>query len=227
MLLRQLASLFDDLPIAAVKTGMLATTAHVRAVATFLRQHPVDIVVVDPVMVATSGDRLQHEDAASALCDELLPLASVATPNVTELAALTGMQAQQPQDLAAAARRLLETGCGAVVVTGGDTTGDTVVDILVDANGTRLISTPRVDTPFTHGTGCTFAAALACCQAQGQSMQQAVVAAKTYVSQTLQAALDLGRGRGATDHFAAWRRAANGPASMPAATPAVTVGELR
>ena len=228
LLLRQLESLFEDLPIAAVKTGMLATAAQVRCVATFLRAHPPRILVVDPVMIATSGDRLQEEDAVAALREELLPLSTVTTPNRAELAALTATQLQQTQEIAPAAQQLRqETGCAAVVVTGGDTTTTEVVDLLVVASGAYWIAAPRVDTPSTHGTGCTFSAALACLLAQGKALQQAVVEAKMYVASALQAALDLGNGRGASDHFAAMRQCAPLAKSQPTPRPWIITEELR
>ena len=227
LLEQQLGSLFDDLPIAAVKTGLLATASQVRGVAAFLRAHPVDVLVVDPVMVATSGDRLQAEDCVAAMRQELLPLATVCTPNHVELTALVGKELPQTRDVVAAAQQLIRDGSGAVVVTGGDRNTAEATDVLVEATRTSLLGAPRVDTTFTHGTGCTFSSALACGLAAGAPLQAAVVAAKAYVSEALQNAIAFGNGRGALEHFGAIRSRELAAVPERSNTRQVTVGEYR
>lgn len=204
LLRRQLESLFTDVPIAAAKTGMLANAAQVRLVAQFLREHPVPFLVVDPVMVSTSGDLLLEPDAVAVLRDELLPLATVATPNQAELAALVD-PTMRSRPSTESAQALVEAGCRAVLVTGGDAGGDEATDLLVQPHAVRSYRLPRVDTPHTHGTGCTFSAALATRLAQGLALDEAVASAKAYVTEALQGALALGHGRGPSDHLFALR----------------------
>jgi hydroxymethylpyrimidine/phosphomethylpyrimidine kinase len=225
MLRRQLESLFADVPIASAKTGMLANAEQVRLVVDFLRSHPVPFLVVDPVMVATSGDLLLEADAIAVVREDLLPLATVATPNHAELAALTGRTPGAPFDVQQAAQELLERGCAAIVVTGGDAPQHQAEDLLVQPQRTRSYRAPRIDTPHTHGTGCTFSAALATRLAQGQTLVEAVLAAKVYVNQALRTALALGKGRGPADHLFALREF--GDTSTASHTGVVSVGEVR
>jgi hydroxymethylpyrimidine/phosphomethylpyrimidine kinase len=225
LLRRQLDSLFVDVPIAAAKTGMLANAEQVRLVVDFLRQHPVPFLVVDPVMVATSGDLLLEPDAIEVVRNLLLPLATVATPNHAELAALVGLSPGTSFDAVEAAHGLLDRGCAAVVVTGGDAGGPDAEDLLVQSHRVRAYRAPRIDTPHTHGTGCTFSAALATRLAQGQTLEEAILAAKVYVNQALHTAVPLGKGRGPADHLFALREV--GDTTTAGHTDVVAVREER
>lgn len=201
----QMVSVLGDLDVRAVKTGMLATAAIVRAVATKLADHPNVPVVVDPVMVATSGDLLLEPDAVAAIRGDLLPRAALVTPNIPEAAQLSGMP--PATDIAAMVRQgciILDMGPAAVLVKGGHGDGEEAVDVLVRGeDGTRLFRGPRVDTPHTHGTGCTLSSAIAAFLARGLPLEEAIARAKSYVRLALEAgrALGVGQGHGPVDHL--------------------------
>ena len=206
---RQIDCLAADMQPTAVKTGMLHDADTVRAVAAAVRRHDLHPLVVDPVMVATSGDALMRDDLLAALIDELLPLADLLTPNLPEAARLLGRDiATSEAAMIEQARALLALGAKAVVVKGGHADGDEAVDILIDGTGDgavhRLVS-PRVATRNTHGTGCTFSAAIAAALALGASLPAAVQQAKAFVHAALVAGanLDVGKGAGPLDHIAA------------------------
>jgi hydroxymethylpyrimidine/phosphomethylpyrimidine kinase len=164
--------------------------------------------VLDPVMVATSGDPLLDEDAVDALRDELIPLATLITPNLKEAALLLG----EPEDrrerfMEGRASRLLDLGARAVVLKGGDSDGDMALDIFIDERGgMHRLEAPRVATENTHGTGCTFSSAIAAELAKGAALDQAVKDAKVYVTAAIMAAdeLEIGKGRGPVHHFHDW-----------------------
>jgi hydroxymethylpyrimidine/phosphomethylpyrimidine kinase len=165
--------------------------------------------VVDPVMVATSGDLLLELDAIAAFKSDLFPLAQLITPNLPEAARLLdAREAVTEVEAVAQAKALLALGCGAVLLKGGHGEGADAVDILCDASGVERLARPRVDTRNTHGTGCTLSAAIAALLAQGVALREAVGRAKTYVWQALQAGRDLGvgHGNGPVDHLYAIRR---------------------
>jgi len=205
----QIGAVLGDLEVGAIKTGMLANAAIVEAVAGALRGGERRPLVVDPVMVATSGDSLLSPDAVEAVRRELLPLATLLTPNLPEAARLlqTGEAASEAEAVAQA-RALRGLGSAAVLLKGGHGGGDTAVDILCDDGGIRRFARPRIDTPHTHGTGCTLSAAIAALLAQGAGLAEAVERAKTYVWQALEAGrmLGVGRGHGPVDHLFAIRR---------------------
>jgi len=207
----QIEAVLGDLEVGAIKTGMLANAEIVEAVARCLRAIPKPPpLVVDPVMVATSGDVLLAVDAIEAVKHQLIPLAGLITPNLPEAARLLG--ATQAGDDAQAidqARALLALGCGAVLLKGGHGTGEAAVDILCDPAGIERLVRPRIATPHTHGTGCTLSAAIAALLAQGIALREAVVRAKDFVWQALEAgqALGVGHGSGPVDHLFAIRRA--------------------
>ncbi len=208
--LAQMQAVFSDLEVGAVKTGMLANAAIVRAVSERLRGAPRPPLVVDPVMVATSGDLLLELDAIDAMKRELFPLALLITPNLPEAARLLDTrEASSEAEAVAQAKGLLALGCGAVLLKGGHGSGDEAVDILCDASGIERLARPRVDTRNTHGTGCTLSAAIAALLARGVTLREAVGRAKTYVWQALQAGRDLGvgHGNGPVDHLFAIRKA--------------------
>ena len=205
----QLDSVLCDLAVDAIKTGMLADAGIVGAVARVLQGAPQWPLVVDPVMVATSGDALLEPDAIGALRSALIPLATLITPNLAEAAVLldTG-KAESEAEMREQARALLGLGCRAALLKGGHGTGDRALDVLADASGIETFASPRVATPHTHGTGCTLSAAIVALLAQGATLAGAVRRAKAYVWQGLQAGrtLGVGGGRGPVDHLFAIRR---------------------
>lgn len=197
---KQLDVVLSDIGADAAKTGMLATSDIVRAVAEGLREHKLDLLVVDPVMVAKSGDSLLSPDAVEALCQELLPLAYVVTPNLPEAARLAGMEVRDLEGMERAARRIHAMGPRHVVVKGGHLEAD-AVDLLFDGRSVRLFPSHRISNRNTHGTGCTFSTALATFLAQGQGMEQAVAKAKEFVSRAIATGLRLGKGCGPTNPY--------------------------
>lgn len=204
----QLASVLDDLDVRAIKTGMLANSAIVSAVATALRRVPGIPVVVDPVMVATSGDRLLALDAIAAYKAELFPRATLVTPNLPEAAALLGADvAGNEKEAVAQARAIAAFGSRAVLVKGGHGHGSEAVDIFVSGDAVVRLAAPRIETRHTHGTGCTLSAAIAALLAHGEGLETAVRRAKAYVSAALAAGRDLGvgHGNGPVDHLYAIR----------------------
>lgn len=207
---RQIKVVARDLKIGAVKIGMLATSEVIQAVAGALEALPGVPVVLDPVMVAASGDVLLDEDAIDTLRTVLLPRATVITPNLPEAAKLLGIDAANTEtEMVEQARRLKALGVKAVLVKGGHADGPEAVDLLLDAEGELRLAAPRVATRNTHGTGCTLSSAVAAELAKGASLREAVVAAKTYVTAALAAAdeLEIGKGRGPVQHFhALWPR---------------------
>jgi hydroxymethylpyrimidine/phosphomethylpyrimidine kinase len=198
-----------DLRIGAVKTGMLSDAATVLAVAAEVRRHRLHPLVVDPVMVATSGDALLAPDAVDLLKRELIPLADVITPNLPEAAALLGeAQAESEKAMEDQARRLLPLGCKAVLIKGGHGQGSEAVDILATAHGSVRLAAPRIDTRNTHGTGCTLSAAICAHLARGVGLEEAVRLAKDYLSKAIAASKNwrLGHGAGPVDHLHGMRK---------------------
>jgi hydroxymethylpyrimidine/phosphomethylpyrimidine kinase len=189
----QLAAVFDDFPITAVKTGMLGHAATVRLVARELRRRKPAWVVVDPVMIATSGSRLLDEDAVEAVVEELLPLADVLTPNLPEAEALLGRPLRTAAQLAQAGQALLALGARGVLLKGGHGRGDEVVDRYFDARGQLEIRHARLAREG-HGTGCTLASAVAAELARGATPRQAVRRAVAYVQRALKSGYRPGGG---------------------------------
>jgi hydroxymethylpyrimidine/phosphomethylpyrimidine kinase len=209
----QIDAVLSDLDVRAIKTGMLADAAIVETVAGRLRQGRGEgqrrPVVVDPVMVATSGDVLLAPDAIEAVKRELIPLATIVTPNLPEAARLLGARpAAGEAEAIAQAKALRFLGCDAVLLKGGHAEGEEAVDYLCDGAGVERFVRPRVDTRNTHGTGCTLSAAIAALMAQGVGLREAVGRAKDYVWRGLEAGrtLGVGRGHGPVDHLYAIRR---------------------
>lgn len=200
MVLAQLAALADDLPPAAVKSGMLATASLVTLVANAIRGYEWRSFVLDPVMVASSGDRLLDEDAVSAMREDLLPTAALVTPNLDEAEILTRTAVRDPESMRIAGNRLLEMGARAVLIKGGHLTGDEVVDILVVPGVVRRFTHPRLDTRSTHGTGCTLSAAITAGLALGTSLDRAVEDALDYVHRAMRTAPRLGAGQAPLNH---------------------------
>ena len=200
----QIDAVFGDLAIGAVKIGMVAQRAIIEAIAAALKRWLPRMIVLDPVMVASSGDRLIATDAVEALRHSLFPLATIVTPNLPEAAALTGgAPAGGEAEMARQGEALLRLGARAVLVKGGHSGGETSVDILVDAQGVTRFSAPRIATRNTHGTGCTLSAAIAACLAKGADLREAVALAKRYLTAALMAAdrLAVGKGKGPLHHF--------------------------
>jgi hydroxymethylpyrimidine/phosphomethylpyrimidine kinase len=205
----QIDAVMSDLAVGAIKTGMLATAAIVEAVAARLAAAPTVPVVVDPVMIATSGDSLLDGDAVAAVRHRLIPRARLITPNIPEAAALLDRpQARDQAEQADQARALLALGCPAVLLKGGHGTGASAVDLLATGDGILAFVRPRVTTRATHGTGCTLSAAIAALLASGVDLAGAVDRAKSFVWQALVAGRDLeiGVGHGPLDHLYAIRR---------------------
>ncbi len=206
----QIEAVVADMTVHATKTGMLVNAALVDAVAAAIAGLDLPNLVVDPVMTAKSGVRLLDEDGLRAMKSELLPRARIVTPNIPEAAVLAGMSIASRDDLREAARRVRRLGPSAVVVTGGHATGDTIVDLLFDGERFVELPTPRIQTRNTHGTGCTFASAIAAYLALDHSLEDAVRQAQAYVGGAIRHALALGRGQGPIDHL--WQlRGHSGP----------------
>jgi hydroxymethylpyrimidine/phosphomethylpyrimidine kinase len=206
----QIEAVAGDFTLSATKVGMLANAAIVEAVAAAIDELELPLVVLDPVLVSSSGDRLLDEDGVRALCAELLPRARVVTPNIPEAEALSGRRIQSMDDAREAARRIHEMGAAAVIITGGHgwdeasglaAAGVKIVDLLFDGHVFREFLVPRVDSRHTHGTGCTFASAVAAGLALGRELPEAAARAQQYVAGAIQHAPGLGRGRGPIDHF--------------------------
>jgi hydroxymethylpyrimidine/phosphomethylpyrimidine kinase len=200
----QIDAVVADIPPDAVKTGMLASAPIVEVVAARVREHALQNLVVDPVMVAKSGHHLLREDAVAALRDLLLPLCAVATPNLPEAEVLSGRKISSDDDVRRAAEEIVALGAGAVVIKGGHREGPQAVDVLYDGDAFREYSAPRIDTTSTHGTGCTFASAIAAYLARGEPLIEAVGHAKEYLTEALRRASPIGRGHGPVHHFHRW-----------------------
>lgn len=204
---RQMDSVFEDLKIGAVKIGMLSGPDVVEAVASGLERHRARNVVLDPVMVATSGDRLISEAAVRSLRDRLLPLALVLTPNLPEAAVLLGDPVAGDEDeMRRQAERLLALGPRSVLIKGGHARGPESVDLFVAPGSFARLEAPRMATRNTHGTGCTLSSAIAAKLAAGSSLADAVASSKRYLSAALAAAdgLEIGAGAGPVHHFHGW-----------------------
>lgn len=196
---KQIDAVFTDIRPEAVKTGMVSSKDLIEVIAERLKFYEAENIVVDPVMVATSGARLISEEAVETLKKELLPLATVITPNIPEGEVLSGMTIQTEEDMVKAAKQIYDTlGC-AVLLKGGHKVND-ANDLLVYAGGVKWFRGKRIDNPNTHGTGCTLSSAIASNLAKGRSLDAAVGEAKTYISGALQAMLDLGKGSGPMNH---------------------------
>lgn len=198
----QIRAVAEDLRPAAAKTGMLATAELVEVVAGAVREHGLDrAYVLDPVMVATSGDRLLSRDAEAAVAELLLPLCAVVTPNLDEAAILAGRPATDEAGMREVAERLVARGAGAALVKGGHLPGPSVVDVLFDGREFRTWMRPKLATRNTHGTGCTLSAAIAAGLAHGRGLVQAVEDALDYVHRAIAEAPGLGAGHGPINHL--------------------------
>lgn len=203
MLRAQIDAVAEDIGVDAVKIGMLHTPDVVRVVVKAIARHQMLQVVLDPVMVATSGDRLMAQDTVEVLVQELFPLSTVVTPNLDEAALLLGRAIDGADALEEAATALLALGAPAVLLKGGHLPGDTVTDVLALAGGGRLrLQSPRIATHNGHGTGCTLSSAIACHLALGLPLPQAVEQARSYILGAIAAGADVrtGQGHGPLNH---------------------------
>ena len=196
---QELDAIFTDIYPDAVKIGMVSESSLIRTIAAKLRQYEAKNIVVDPVMVATSGARLISEEAVETLKKELFPLSCILTPNIPEAEVLTGMEVKTTEDMIEAAKRISEEYHCAVLCKGGHQLND--ANDLLYADGTyRWFHGKRISNPNTHGTGCTLSSAIASNLAKGFSLEESVERAKDYISGALAAMLDLGKGSGPMDH---------------------------
>lgn len=198
-LAQQLDSIFTDIRPDAVKIGMVSSTGLIEVIARKLREYRAENIVVDPVMVATSGAKLISDDAIAALKEHLLPLATVLTPNIPETEVLSGMTVRTPDDMVAAAKAISEQYRCAVLCKGGHQLND-ANDLLWRDGTSKWFNGKRIDNPNTHGTGCTLSSAIASNLAKGYDLDTSVQKAKAYISGALGAMLDLGSGSGPMNH---------------------------
>ena len=209
----QIDAVVTDIRPDAVKTGMLANAAIIEVVAAKIREHALPNVIVDPVMVAKGGARLLHPQATAAFRSLLLPLALVATPNIPEAEKLVGHSVHSEEDIREAERAIHDMGARNVVITGGHRKGAMATDILFDGHDFHEFSAPRLDTTTAHGTGCTFASAIAAHLALEQTVIEATGHAKEYVTEALRHAQPLGHGHGPLNHFWRWQHDGTPPIS--------------
>lgn len=202
LITQQLDAIGSDFSIAACKTGMLFDASRIEAVATGVKRYVFNRLVVDPVMIAKGGAPLLQDTAVDALKTSLLPLATVVTPNVPEAEVLTGLTIRSFNDRLEAARRMLAYGVRAVILKGGHLEGETAEDLIMTESEVFLLSAPRIQTSDTHGTGCTFSAALTAELAKGRSIMEAAVTAKRFIQSAITHGLEIGAGHGPTNHWA-------------------------
>ena len=200
MVAAQIEAVLSDIGADAVKTGILSSSDIIETVARELKHFRVDRLVVDPVMVAKSGDRLLREDAVDALRISLIPSATVVTPNIPEAETLADMKIESEEDIRLAAGKILSMGAKAVVVKGGHLPGPPI-DLLYDGREFRQFDAPRIKTRNTHGTGCTFASAIAAGLAKKMDVVDAVATAKEYVTEAIRQSFEVGKGHGPLNHF--------------------------
>jgi len=193
MVALQVKTVCEGFPVATAKTGMLHSAPIIRAVAGSAAECGITVLVVDPVMVATSGARLLREDAVEALCSDLVPMATLVTPNVPEAEILCGRGIDSVDQLAGAAREIGQKFGVSCAVKGGHLSGAEILDALYHDGDVQVLSIPRVRAAETHGTGCTFSAAVAACLAKGQALPSAVRLAQEFVATAMQNALSVGK----------------------------------
>lgn len=200
----QMDAVFADFEVAAVKTGMLFSAEIIGEVTAGLAAAGSPVLVMDPVMIAKGGAHLLREEAVEAMREMILPMATVITPNIPEAEVLAGMTIRTPKDMEEAGRRLIAMGTQSVVVKGGHLEGEErACDLFMDGSGKRFwLSAERIRTKDTHGTGCTFSAALTAFLAAGEPLEKAVVGAKRFIHAAISDGLGLGAGHGPTNHWA-------------------------
>jgi hydroxymethylpyrimidine/phosphomethylpyrimidine kinase len=198
----QIAAVAEDFDVRAAKTGALGSAELIEAVAGAIARHRIPNLVVDPVMVSKHGEALLARDAVDALRRQLLPRAALVTPNLHEAAALLGENVENEDQMRDAARALRDTGAAAVLIKGGHLTGGEAVDVFYDGTDFMRLAAPRIDTPHTHGTGCTYSAAVVALLARGEPLGQAIRQAKDFITRAIANAPGLGKGHGPLDHWA-------------------------
>lgn len=197
---QELDAIFTDIPPDAVKIGMVSNPEIIRTISAKLQEYQATNIVVDPVMVSTSGSKLLSDEAFDALCTLLLPIATVITPNIPEAEVLTGMTITNAQEMETAALQLSHKLSGGVLLKGGHMV-ETASDLLVSAGKIEWFHGQRIDNPNTHGTGCTLSSAIACNLAKGNDLSLSIENAKSYLSGALAAGLNLGKGSGPLNHM--------------------------
>ncbi|MDY6904289.1 MAG: bifunctional hydroxymethylpyrimidine kinase/phosphomethylpyrimidine kinase [Thermodesulfobacteriota bacterium] len=197
----QIIHLFEDIPIHAVKIGMVSSTALIEAIASVLTTVSLPPVVLDPVMISKSGYALLKPDARAALVKRLFPIAEVVTPNIHEAELLAGFSIETMADMQEAARAMIGLGAARAVIKGGHIQGDNAVDVFYDGVTFKELSAPRINTRNTHGTGCTFSSALAANRALGRDFFDAASRAKDYITRAIAQAPSIGKGSGPLNHM--------------------------
>lgn len=197
----QLEAVLSDIGTDAAKTGMLFDASIIEAVADVLKRYDVKNLVIDPVMVAKSGDKLLADEAHDALVQYLVPLATVITPNIPEAEELTGLAIRTKEDMVQAGRKLLAMGCRVALITGGHLEGESADDLYLTDDVIHWLPAVKIDTPHTHGTGCTLSAAIAAGLASGFDPLKAVQRAKRFITDAIAHAPKLGGGHGPTNHL--------------------------
>ena len=210
----QIEAVADDMEISALKTGLLANQAIIEEVAAIVAARGFENLVVDPVMVAGSGDRLLDPNAEAAYLEHLFPLAALVTPNIPEAELLLSRQIRSVSEMKEAAMSLARLGCRAVLVKGGRLEGDPT-DVLWDGTTLHVLETPRIDTPNTHGAGCTYSAAITSRMAYGHDVETSVRGAKQYLTSSIQEGYSPGRGHGPVRHLNSGAVSALGRATGP------------
>ena len=200
MVAAQIDAIMQDIGTNALKTGMLSNAAIIHTVAAKIRQYRLRNLVVDPVMVATSGDLLLKKNAVAALRNRLIPLAAIVTPNIPEAEALTGLELNRSAAIEEAARQIVALGARSVVIKGGHRRGP-ATDLFYDGKHFRELCAPRIRTRHTHGTGCTLSAAIAAYLAKGRSIEHAVMLAKKFITEAIRQSFTIGAGHSPVHHF--------------------------
>ena len=199
---KQIEAVASDFELCAAKTGALGSEELIEAVAASVSEYAIPNLVVDPVMISKHGDRLLAKGAVDALLRLLLPRAALVTPNLHEAAKLLGRPVESEDQMRDAARSVHDLGAAAVLVKGGQLPGEEAVDLFYDGAEFVRLATPRIDTPHTHGTGCTYSAAITALLARGETLVDAVRQAKDFISRAIASAPGLGHGHGPVDHWA-------------------------
>lgn len=197
----QVDAVFSDFDVAAVKTGMLSSVAIIEVIAKLLRPQHVINLVVDPVMISKTGQALLQPAAIEVMKKQLLPLALLVTPNIYEAQQLSGIEINTLADARRAAKVIHEYGCKHVLIKGGHLVTERATDLLYDGRFFNVFKGEFIETPHTHGTGCTLASAIAAHLARGKSLNDAIQAAKTYLTEAIRHSLAIGHGTGPTNHF--------------------------
>ncbi len=200
---KQIDCIFEDIRPDAVKIGMVSNSEIISAIHERLTYYRAENIVVDPVMVSTSGSRLLSQDAMDMLMEKLLPIGTVITPNIPEAEVLCGFVIKNKDDMVKAAEKIADMISGAVLIKGGhnvDTETDEAADLLYNKGSIRWFVSPKIDNPNTHGTGCTLSSAIACKLAEGKTLEESVGEAKEYLNRALSAGLDIGKGAGPLLH---------------------------